>query len=101
MCFRILAFDVIVIFEQVKRRIVTVIKLGQLKPANLASSVRSIRRHISLQTDNSYLMPSSGLRPMKIILLACFAIQLTLASVSGWTKTRLAIPWYQDPGSPQ
>jgi hypothetical protein len=71
MCFRILAFDVIVIFEQVKRRIVTV-------------------SHALIR-----------MRLVKIIMLACFAIQLTLVSASGWTQTRLAVPSYQDPGSPQ
>jgi Spherulation-specific family 4 len=38
---------------------------------------------------------------MKIRLLACFAIQISLVCGSGWAQSRLAVPSYQDPGSPQ
>jgi hypothetical protein len=38
---------------------------------------------------------------MKIRLLACFAIQVSLVCSSGWAQSRLAVPSYQDPGSPQ
>jgi hypothetical protein len=38
---------------------------------------------------------------MKRLLLACLAAQFALLSGSGWAQSRLAIPSYQDPGSPQ
>jgi len=38
---------------------------------------------------------------MKKLLLACLAAQFALLSGSGWAQSRLAIPSYQDPGSPQ
>jgi hypothetical protein len=38
---------------------------------------------------------------MKRILLACFAIQVALVCGHAWAQSRLAVPSYQDPGSPE